>query len=130
MKPTPYISISNKDRPKVLEAFSRILLEEKRIADASELAQLTGLSPSQVAQVLSEPPPRKVPEVLRHLTERVLAALFSKAVEGHTPSQKLWIQLLEQWMPGQEQEEKIAPPVYIEIVSATSSPVSDNQNNS
>lgn len=81
----------------IREAFIRVLQEKKRAPQITELCRETGLSDVTIKKHISTLDLPKFTDKARVLTEDIIMAIFRSATMGNTASQKLWMQIVENW---------------------------------
>lgn len=84
---------------KVLSTFIRLLKTFQRKPTLDELSAQTGLSVRVVSSHLKAGDFSETVEDLRILTSQVLMGIYSSAMEGKAQSQRLWLEVVENWRP-------------------------------
>jgi len=86
------------------EAYVRLLQQLKRCPTITEVAQEVNLSVKTVKLHVKELKFQPLENPLRVLTPDVLASIYTAARKGSSPSQKLWMQIMEGWHEKSEME--------------------------
>lgn len=108
-------------------ALTAFIEAEERAPSLDELCKATGLAEKDILAAMRTLPFSPSSHYMRLMTDNIIIKLYQKAEEGNVPSQKLWMQLMENWVPAKAAPEEAeqntvagwATPRHYEMVVST-----------
>jgi hypothetical protein len=84
---------------KIRQALQKHLADHQEMPTMHQLMDRTKLSEAQILNAVKQMPFNPATHYMRCMTDKLIHRIYENADSGNVASQKLWLQLMESWVP-------------------------------